>query len=144
MHVPKSCGLPDEMLMIYINQLKKEGSPIMATRLSVGNSFLSHLGLGMAGSEHRPSMQYLDSSSNTSSCNSSTPSSPAVLVTSQPTPPHSASVYTKTKFTFDHPPMHSSIRAPLPPHPEPNKPSSPNPVMDSVRSYDSDKTLSGT
>ena len=43
---------------------------------------------------------YPDSSSNTSSCNSSTPSSPAVMVTSGgPTPPHSASIY-QVRFFF--------------------------------------------
>ena len=94
-----------------------------------------------------PNMHYLDSSSNTSSCNSSTPSSPAVLVTSHPTPPHSASVYpnnTKTRFTFD--PPGTSYNPPRPPQPslEANKPSSPTTIMDSFKSTDSDKTLSGS
>ena len=75
-----------------------------------------------------------DSSSNTSSCNSSTPSSPAVMVVS--TPPHSASY--RTKFTFPEPIVVSQ------PNTSNQKPLSPNPIIDSVKSNDSDKTLSGT
>ena len=72
----------------------------------------------------------------------------AVLVTSHPTPPHSASVYqnTKTKFTFPDPPITIKMQPdpsqiPLIPS---SKATSPNPIIDSVRSNDSDKTLSGT
>ena len=64
------------------------------------------------------------------------------MVTSQPTPPHSASgvtyQHTRTKFTFD---------VPISKHYQPDnnvpKVSSPNPIIDSVKSNDSDKTLSG-
>ena len=109
-------------------------------------------------------MFFQDSSSNTSSCNSSTPSSPAVMVTSGgPTPPHSASIYqtARTKFPFPDPPPQitlklqqnssSSCKPPLQLQLEQNyqtqlpapKVTSPNPIIDSVKSYDSDKTLSG-
>merc|ERR1711962_1274094 len=150
-HVPPSCGLPEDLLRHYINQLTKDGSPIL-TRLPVAstdpNLIASLRGpAGIPGVGYNPSM-HIDSSSNTSSCNSSTPSSPAVLVTSHPTPPHSASVYqnTKTKFTFPDPPITIKMQPdpsqiPLIPS---SKATSPNPIIDSVRSNDSDKTLSGT
>ena len=144
--MPPSCGLPEDLLRHYINQLTKEGSPILPARLPPTNdpNFLARFGAaagapsGMALIGHNPSMHYLDSSSNTSSCNSSTPSSPAVLVTSHPTPPHSASVYQNTKlFTFPDPPV-TILKTDTS-----QKTSSPNPVIDSVKSNDSDKTLSG-
>merc|ERR1719360_338954 len=80
--VPPSCGLPEDLLRHYINQLTKEGSPILPTRLPPTNdpNFLARFGAaaggpgGVALMGHNPSMHYLDSSSNTSSCNSSTPS----------------------------------------------------------------------
>ena len=148
--VPPSCGLPEDLLRHYINQLTKEGSPILPTRLPPTNdpNFLARFGAaaggpgGVALMGHNPSMHYLDSSSNTSSCNSSTPSSPAVLVTSHPTPPHSASVYqnTKTKFTFPDPPVTIKMQSDTSHR---NQVTSPNPIIDSVKSNDSDKTLSG-
>ena len=72
----------------------------------------------------------------------------AVLVTTQPTPPHSASVYqtTKTKFTFPDPPITIKMQptsSQIPMIPPSGKASSPNPIIDSVKSNDSDKTLSG-
>lgn len=152
-HVPPSCGLPEDLLRHYINQLTKEGSPILPARLPVASndpSFLASIRgpTGIPGVGYNPSM-HIDSSSNTSSCNSSTPSSPAVLVTTQPTPPHSASVYqtTKTKFTFPDPPITIKMQptsSQIPMIPPSGKASSPNPIIDSVKSNDSDKTLSGT
>jgi len=128
--------------------------------------------LGTNPSLHIPA--YPDSSSNTSSCNSSTPSSPAVMVTSGgPTPPHSASIYqvfhvygtsagkgftekysfqsARTKFPFPDPPVclqvesKTTMQLPIQPHYQQtaSKVTSPNPIIDSVKSYDSDKTLSG-
>ncbi len=63
-------------------------------------------------------------------------------VTSHPTPPHSASVYqnAKIKFTFPDPP---TIKMPTESSSQ-MKLSSPNALVDSVKSYDSDKTISGT
>ena len=115
-HVPPSCGLPEDLLRHYINQLTKEGSPILPARLPVasndpsflasirgptGNSYFSFIKikiwiyssndmvkdtnywiifvLGIPGVGYNPSM-HIDSSSNTSSCNSSTPSSPAGMI----------------------------------------------------------------
>lgn len=67
------------------------GGPINSFGGNSDHSF-SFGRLGTNPSLHIPA--YPDSSSNTSSCNSSTPSSPAVMVTSGgPTPPHSASIY---------------------------------------------------
>ena len=96
-HVPPSCGLPEDLLRHYISQLTKEGSPILPTRLpnaSTDPTFLARFGMNPStlmgpqsgamgsGGHMNPSIHhYLDSSSNTSSCNSSTPSSPAVLGT---------------------------------------------------------------
>lgn len=162
--VPPSCGLPEDLLRHYISQITKEGSPIMPMRLPAGMGasadpailarfapgFASSSGVGASqgGAALNPSMHYLDSSSNTSSCNSSTPSSPAVvLVTSHPTPPHSASMYqnAKTKFMFPDTPAVMKMASESSQNQQQstmNKPSSPNPIIDSVKSYDSDKTLS--
>ena len=133
-NVPPSCGLPEDYLNFYFNYLRKEGSPIMPR----GPSAVPTIpGSGL----HIPA--YPDSSSNTSSCNSSTPSSPAVMVTSQPTPPHSAaSVYSSkgSAFTFDVLPL-TKVHQPC--DNVSKNSSSPNPHIDSIRSNDSDKTLSG-
>ena len=104
---------------------------------SNSTDFFNRVGVGgHAGQPGHPGpFPFPDSSSNTSSCNSSTPSSPAVMVIS--TPPHSASVLT-TKFNFPDPIVVSQ------PDTSSQKPLSPNPVLDSVKSNDSDKTLSGT
>ncbi len=156
--VPPSCSLPDDLVKYYVKQMTKEGSPILthshpySTDPSV-SAFTATGAIARIGSaiQHMP-----DSSSNTSSCNSSTPSSPAVMVTStHPTPPHSASIYHKgTKFTFPDPPKTLNwLEAPPPgagamggsgggPGQLP-KVQSPNPIIDSVKSCDSDKTLSG-
>ena len=81
------------------------------------------------------------------------------MVTSAPTPPHSANVFQRdrggaTKFIYPDPPMTLPLQsvtatansggnnlnaAPVPR----DKVTSPNPIIDSVKSYDSDKTLSG-
>ena len=133
-NVPPSCGLPEDYLNFYFNYLRKEGSPIMPR----GPSAVPTIpGSGL----HIPA--YPDSSSNTSSCNSSTPSSPAVMVTSQPTPPHSAaSVYSSkgSAFTFDVLPL-TKVHQPC--DNVSKNSSSPNPHIDSIRSNDSDKILSG-
>ena len=93
------------------------------------------------------------------------------MVTSAPTPPHSANVFQRdrggaTKFIYPDTPMtlplqssaagaasaaaaatpsgansaHNLNAAPAVPR---DKVTSPNPIIDSVKSYDSDKTLSG-
>ena len=82
------------------------------------------------------------------------------MVTSAPTPPHSANVFQRdrggaTKFIYPDPPMTlplqcattaagngngNNLNAAAIPR---DKVTSPNPIIDSVKSYDSDKTLSG-
>ena len=42
-HVPPSCGLPEDLLRHYINQLTKEGSPILPARLPVASNDPSFL-----------------------------------------------------------------------------------------------------
>ena len=86
------------------------------------------------------------------------------MVTSAPTPPHSANVFQRdrggaTKFIYPDTPMTlplqsvSTSSASAAPSSANNlnavaavprdKVTSPNPIIDSVKSYDSDKTLSG-
>ena len=87
------------------------------------------------------------------------------MVTSAPTPPHSANVFQRdrggaTKFIYPDTPMTlplqsvSTASASAAPSSANNlnaaaaavprdKVTSPNPIIDSVKSYDSDKTLSG-
>ena len=81
----------------------------------------------------------------------------AVMVTSAPTPPHSANVFQRdrggaTKFIYPDPPMTLPLQSANAANPGNNlnaaavprdKVTSPNPIIDSVKSYDSDKTLSG-
>jgi len=141
--VPPSCGLPEDLLQHFMNHISSEGSPIMPRNPPPAPSML------------------LDSSSNTSSCNSSTPSSPAVIVTSHTTPPWAVHRQ-KPIFHFPDPAITHSLAAPrttshhngsihtsqtiprLPPPPPLERVVSPNPIVDTVKSNDSDKTLSGT
>ncbi|XP_064612266.1 kinase suppressor of Ras 2-like [Liolophura sinensis] len=69
-----SCSLPNEYVQVFINSLK-EGSPNAGRRVDNPNLIFSASTLDSSGL--RPVFQIPDSSSNTSSCNSSTPSSPA-------------------------------------------------------------------
>ena len=130
--VPHSCGLPEEFVNFYVNQMQQGNVPNMPSRLPQNTTDLFNRMTGIGHVSGHPAP--FDSSSNTSSCNSSTPSSPAVMVVS--TPPHSASY--RTKFTFPEPIVVSQ------PNTSNQKPLSPNPIIDSVKSNDSDKTLSGT
>jgi len=123
--VPPSCGLPAELLEIYWEHMKgREGSP------------------SLQRSNHPDPAKAFESSS--SSCNSSTPSSPQVIVTSN-TPPwtsrpgHPSS--SRPHFTFPDPVTPAS--RPLPPV-SLERVVSPNPAVESVKSNDSDKTLSGS
>ena len=125
--VPHSCGLPEGFVDFYMNQMQRGN---VEHRLPSNSIDLFHRMTGISG-QPVP----FDSSSNTSSCNSSTPSSPAVMVTT--TPPHSASMV--TRFTFPDPKVSSVSQADT----ANQNPRSPNPVIDSVKSNDSDKTLSG-
>jgi len=129
--VPPSCGLPEQLLACYFEHITKEGSPSLPRAQPV--------------SQPPP----FDSSS--SSCNSSTPSSPQVIVTSHPdtTPPWTVRTQQHFKFpepvssTRPHQLQHSlSSRPPQPISIE--RVVSPNPAVDTVKSNDSDKTLSGS
>ena len=202
-NVPPSCGLPEEMVKYYFNHLSKENSPILTRPMPESERPIgyqkggqgAYFGGGMR--PPHPNKPY-DSSSNTSSCNSSTPSSPAVIldhISTNPTPPHSATMYTRQgslQFTFPNPrqpvadPSHhvqsshlgqyvSSVFQQDPallsvtsgttvdyqqtpqsnqlethqqaqqissPQAPPQNPRSPNPLIVSIQSNDSDKTLS--
>jgi len=131
--VPPSCGLPDQLLDLYLEHITKEGSPSLP-RPQPGH----HPG-------HHPPF---DSSS--SSCNSSTPSSPQVIVTGvgvggvgnlagQPdtTPPWSVRHNQHFRFPEPRPATnsHSVVGSVLEPK---------HPLVDTVKSNDSDKTLSGS
>jgi len=134
--VPPSCGLPAELLEIYWEHMKgREGSP----------------SLPRASQPADPTKAFESSSS---SCNSSTPSSPQVIVTSN-TPPWTARPGVSSSsssggvgqhFRFPEPvtPVASSLTArPMPPV-SLERVVSPNPAVESVKSNDSDKTLSGS
>ena len=109
-NVPPSCGLPEEMVKYYFNHLSKENSPILNRPLPDTERVAGYPKGGVQGSGVNPLHQnkpWPDSSSNTSSCNSSTPSSPNVILdsTPNPTPPHSAAMYPRgsVQFTFPNP-----------------------------------------
>lgn len=148
--VPPSCSLPDDLADFYFRSITKDGSPILPPRIHNPSSSTIHtdhpmrMGAGSQAIIH----PYPESSSNTSSCNSSTPSSPAVVVTSQSSGSHSATIYQNrcgNKFTFPDPPHGLRPQDPLSYHlgQPPPKVTSPNSIIDSVKSCDSDKTLSG-
>jgi len=128
--VPPSCGLPEQLLDLYFEHITKEGSPSLP--------------------RSQPISQQPPFDSSSSSCNSSTPSSPQVIVTSHPdtTPPWA--VRSSQHFRFPEPAntrsqvVHSILGS------RPQQPISlervvsPNPAVDTVKSNDSDKTLSGS
>jgi len=126
--VPPSCGLPEQLLHLYFEHITKEGSPSLPR--------------AQVASQPPP----FDSSS--SSCNSSTPSSPQVIVTTHPetTPPWSRSSH---HFRFPEPATSSKQHltnslSSRPTQPILERVVSPNPAVDTVKSNDSDKTLSGS
>jgi len=128
--VPPSCGLPEQLLACYFEHITKEGSPSLPRAQPV--------------SQPPP----FDSSS--SSCNSSTPSSPQVIVTSHPdtTPPWV--VRPSQHFRFPEPVSSNRSQLQNSLSSRPHQPISlervvsPNPAVDTVKSNDSDKTLSGS
>jgi len=119
--VPPSCGLPEDLLQHFMDQLASDGSPILPRA-------------------HQHNLNQPPFHSSSSSCNSSTPSSPQVIVTSHATSPWS----TRSGQHFRFPETtsvnkHMSIpKAPV------ERVVSPNPLVDTVKSNDSDKTLSGS
>jgi len=148
-HVPPSCGLPEPLLQHFMN----------ATNLS---PILSRSQPGVHRPGHHPSLiQPTPFESSSSSCNSSTPSSPQVIVThpSHPTPPWAArpgqphfrfpetSVITSNSGagnTFQHP-LSGSYQSNIMSMEQHSHASTSNhPHVDTVKSNDSDKTLSGS
>lgn len=141
--VPPSCGLPNELVDVFAEHIQKGGiqSPNHSHHL-VGPLNTSRTEIGREKSRHHPvislpSFHGPDSSSNTSSCNSSTPSSPAFIVaTSHQATPASASRVQQFHF----PDITSSDK-------ELTLTSKSASTVDSVetqKSTDSDRTVSGT
>ncbi|KAL1140466.1 hypothetical protein AAG570_000398 [Ranatra chinensis] len=95
--VPPSCGLPRELVDEFKKTLQPDESP------SLGRPSPSHHPTGIHNRRDRKTANVPpfpggpDSSSNTSSCNSSTPSSPALVMTTQHTP---AATVPKHQFHF--------------------------------------------
>ncbi|XP_068211668.1 kinase suppressor of Ras 1-like isoform X3 [Palaemon carinicauda] len=165
--VPPSCGLPHEFLQIFRDTLKKGG---------LDGSGLSSRGTpGVSPSHHHndvfppihanisysqpsinvPFFQGPDSSSNTSSCNSSTPSSPALISAS---PKHTGTFRFPVTRGFHFPEVAEDPCGDIPLEMRPLKTinnriqqktplstSSPqSDVIDSRQSHDSDRTVSQT
>jgi len=165
--VPNSCGLPNELVDIFKQTINNEErrSPIVTSHISniTSPSSVKSEILGRKTHYKRsyhnqpminlPSFAGHDSSSNTSSCNSSTPSSPALIypsITSQQTPPQSASRVQQFQF----PDININVLSnsgnsimttvysdgvTIEP-----KPFNENEMVETQKSTDSDKTVSGT
>ncbi|XP_023345245.1 kinase suppressor of Ras 2 [Eurytemora carolleeae] len=118
--VPPSCGLPDDLLQHFMHHLTSEGSPILPR-------------------SQPTSLVQPPFHSSSSSCNSSTPSSPQVIVTSHPTPPWV--VRSGQHFHFPDPSNPRQFSSPVQ---VVESVGSANPLVDTVKSNDSDKTLSGS
>lgn len=117
--VPPSCGLPKELMDEFKKTFQVENSP------SLGRPSPSHQPSGAPSRGGRKPVMNVppfpggpDSSSNTSSCNSSTPSSPALALIQTPA--------ASTKHQFDFPDVVTLDTHPL------------------GRSQDSDRTVSGS
>jgi kinase suppressor of Ras 2 len=168
--VPNSCGLPNELVDIFKQTINNEErrSPIVTTShisnitspSSVKSEILSRKAQKKRSHHNQPminlpSFAGHDSSSNTSSCNSSTPSSPALIypsMTSQQTPPQSASRVQQFQFpdinvlysgnsmtTVSYSESFNSDGVTIEP-----KPFNENEMVETQKSTDSDKTVSGS
>ncbi|XP_054155445.1 kinase suppressor of Ras 2-like [Oppia nitens] len=172
--VPNSCGLPNEFVDIFKQSINNEErrSPIVLSHaipnMSVGGGGSSRSQSEILGRKvHKkrthynqpminlPSFAGHDSSSNTSSCNSSTPSSPALIYPSMPssqTTPQSASRIQQFQFPEITIPYGDGYNNTNNNHINTNdgsitietKPFSESEVIDTQKSTDSDKTVSGT
>ncbi|CAG2110626.1 unnamed protein product, partial [Medioppia subpectinata] len=165
--VPNSCGLPNELVDIFKQTINSEErrSPVVPNISAAAGARTQSEILGRKAHKKRtqhynqpminlPSFAGHDSSSNTSSCNSSTPSSPALIsypsMTSTQTPPQSASIVGRVQqFQFPEISFSNTISF----HDNYNtidgitietKPFSESEVIDTQKSTDSDKTVSGT
>ncbi|RXG61974.1 Kinase suppressor of Ras 1 [Armadillidium vulgare] len=156
--IAPSCGLPRELLQIftesYNRDLEQQSVKIGSTVIhgySQLNDSLSKVGISSSqpAINSIPNFLTQDSSSNTSSCNSSTPSSPALII------PHSP--VHKSSFTYADPTIrkiHQQSDIPVDMRPwvnyEPKPPPPPistsmhSNVIDSRQSHDSDRTVSTT
>ncbi|KAB7493598.1 Kinase suppressor of Ras 1 [Armadillidium nasatum] len=156
--IAPSCGLPRELLEIftesYNRDLEQQSGKIGSSAIhgySQLNDSLSKVGISSSqpAINSIPNFLTQDSSSNTSSCNSSTPSSPALII------PHSP--VHKSSFTYADPTIrkiHQQSDIPVDMRPwvnyEPKPPPPPistsmhSNVIDSRQSHDSDRTVSTT
>ncbi|XP_047478904.1 kinase suppressor of Ras 2-like isoform X1 [Penaeus chinensis] len=169
--VPPSCGLPQELLILFADTWKKVGmdgsgglhrggTPGVSPSHHHTNDVFSPLRVGqMSNSQPSisiPSFQDPNSSSNTSSCNSSTPSSPALIISASPAR-HDAFHFPTTRgFHFPGKarevnedcgdiPLDMRLISPRPPTKAPISASSTqSDVIDSRQSHDSDRTVSQT
>ena len=174
---PNSCGLPNELVDLFKQTINSEErrSPIVISHHMPTISSSSRTQSEIMGRKvhkkrthynHQPIERIAlpfsaghDSSSNTSSCNSSTPSSPALIypsMTSTQTPPQSAN--RQQQFQFPDPISTNSISYCSTSHSIPynenfntndgitieTKPFNESEVIDTQKSTDSDKTVSGT
>ncbi|XP_026327693.1 kinase suppressor of Ras 2 [Hyposmocoma kahamanoa] len=122
--VPPSCGLPPEFVNVFKEKFHKDGGGgYFASPVANRVGFLSSL---TRRRHHQPPTVHAayshgpDSSSNTSSCNSSTPSSPALAA--PPTPhhphahphphPHPHHVHTPSKQQFHFPEVKPPVSSP--------------------------------
>lgn len=173
--VPNSCGLPNELVDVFkqtINCEERRSPVVISNHMSViGGSSRTQSEI-MSRKTHKKRTHYNppierialpfsaghDSSSNTSSCNSSTPSSPALIfpsMTSTQTPPQSACrqqqfqfpeitcnslPYTSTSNTISYNDSFNTTDGIT----IETKPFSESEVIDTQKSTDSDKTFSGT
>ncbi|KAK4298539.1 hypothetical protein Pmani_001120 [Petrolisthes manimaculis] len=144
--VPPSCGLPNEYLQIFTHTLRVgRGTP--------GNDvFPPPLRSNMSYTQPASNIPFQgpDSSSNTSSCNSSTPSSPAAIICASPAQ--------NKHFRFPGPDLSSEDAGDIPLDMRPlsqintrstskvshSTSSTQSDVIDSRQSHDSDRTVSQT
>lgn len=151
--VPPSCGLPNELVDVFAEHIQKGGmqSPnhvAAGAHLNSSGSSPLHGGgsvgggsIGRCSDRGRPaiSLPFQGPDSSSSSCNSSTPSSPAFLMaasSSRQNTPSSASRLQQFHF-----PEILSAEKELP---APVSPLAHSEVVETVKSTDSDRTVSGT
>lgn len=148
--VPPSCGLPNELVDVFAEHIQKGGiqSPNHSQHFSSPLHVVSRSesGRGDKSLRHHPALISIppfhhgaDSSSNTSSCNSSTPSSPAFVLAppgSRQNTPSSASRIQQFHFP-DITVMEKEL-------PAPTSSLAHSEVVESLKSTDSDRTVSGT
>ncbi|RWS08806.1 Kinase suppressor of Ras 2-like protein [Dinothrombium tinctorium] len=151
--VPPSCGLTSQLIDAFKQQIKSEElhSATVSSSSSVSSPYSSKSEtLDRRKNRNRkpivnvPPFGAPESSSNTSSCNSSTPSSPALIVTSAHTPPSS----TKSA-TFNYPDVSLPSNVVINCESENGvtivtKPLVDSEIVETQKSNDSDKTVSGT